>query len=71
MFRLRDLEVVKPFGADHLVVVSTNAPIDAVAAALSSQVVDASKFLRLLEERLDATDSAVAIQPLYTRERGQ
>ncbi|OCP26365.1 MULTISPECIES: caspase family protein [unclassified Ensifer] len=71
VFRLRDLEVVKPFGADHLVVVSTNAPIDAVAAALSSPGVDASKFLRLLEERLDGTDSAVAIQPLYTRERGQ
>lgn len=71
VFKLSDLEVVKPFGADHLVVVSTNAPIDAVAAVLASPGVDASKFLRLLEERLDGTDSAVAIQPLYTRERGQ
>lgn len=71
VFKLRDLEVVKPFGADHLVVVSTNAPIDAVAAVLANPGVDASTFLRLLEERLDGTDSAVAIQPLYTRERGQ
>ncbi|WP_457587478.1 hypothetical protein [Ensifer canadensis] len=71
VFKLTDLEVVKPFGADHLVVVSTNAPIDAVAAALAGPGVDASRFLRLLEERLDGTDSAVAIQPLYTRERGQ
>lgn len=71
VFKLRDLEVVKPFGADHLVVVSTHAQIDAVAAVLASPGVDASTFLRLLEERLDGTDSAVAIQPLYTRERGQ
>ncbi len=71
VFRLRDLEVVKPFGADHLVVVSTNAPVDAVAAVLATPGVDASEFLRLLEERLDGTDSTVAIQPLYTRERGQ
>lgn len=71
VFKLTDLEVVKPFGADHLVVISTNASIDAVAAALAGPGVDASRFLRLLEERLDGTDSAVAIQPFYTRERGQ
>lgn len=71
VFKLRDLEVVKPFGADHLVVISTNAPIDAVVAAFSGTDLDAPSLLRLLETRLEGSDSTVAIQPLYTRERGQ
>ncbi|OCP00905.1 MULTISPECIES: caspase family protein [unclassified Ensifer] len=70
-FKLRDLEVVKPFGADHLVVISTNAPVDAIAAAFSSGGVDPAALLRLLEARLEGSDSTVAIQPLYTRDRGQ
>ena len=70
-FQLQGLEVVKPFGADHLIVISTNAPIDAIAAAFSNSKLDAAELLRLLETRLEGSDSTVAIQPLYTRERGQ
>lgn len=70
-FKLRDLEVVKPFGADHLVVISTEAPIDAIAAAFSNPGLDAAALLRLLETRLEGSDSTIAIQPLYTRDRGQ
>ncbi len=70
-FQLQGLEVVKPFGADHLVVISTNTPIDAIAAAFTNSKLDAAALLRLLETRLEGSDSTVAIQPLYTRERGQ
>ena len=58
----------KPFGADHLIVISTNEPIDAIGAALASKSVDAATVLKLLVTRLDGTDTSVAIQPLYTRE---
>ena len=57
-----------PFGADHLIVISTNEPIDAIGAALASKSVDAATVLKLLVTRLDGTDTSVAIQPLYTRE---
>ncbi|MDO9418598.1 caspase family protein [Pararhizobium sp.] len=66
-FQLHELEVVKPFGADHLVVISTNEPIDAIAAALAKPTVTPEALLKLLPQRLDKTDTAIAIQPLYTR----
>ncbi|WP_158025925.1 caspase family protein [Pararhizobium arenae] len=69
VFKLTDLEVVEPFGADHLVVISTNEPIDAIAALLAQNKVDAESLLQLLLSRLDGKEAAVAIQPLYTRER--
>lgn len=69
VFKLTDLEVVEPFGADHLVVISTNEPIDAIAALLAQKKVDAASLLQLLLSRLDGKDVAVAIQPLYTREK--
>lgn len=68
-FKLTDLQVVEPFGADHLVVISTNEPIDAIGALLSDRNVDARTVLQALSARIDATDTSVAIQPLYTRER--
>ncbi|HEV7318323.1 MAG TPA: caspase family protein [Ensifer sp.] len=70
-FKLQGLEVVKPFGADHLVVISTDAPIDAIAAAFSNSGLGAAALLRLLETRLEGSDSTIAIQPLYTRDAGQ
>ncbi|WP_077961398.1 caspase family protein [Ensifer adhaerens] len=70
-FSLQGLEVVKPFGADHLVVISTDAPIDAIAAAFSNSSLDGASLLRLLETRLEGSDSTIAIQPLYTRGQGQ
>ncbi|MDQ0320139.1 putative caspase-like protein [Pararhizobium capsulatum DSM 1112] len=69
VFKLTDLEVVEPFGADHLVVISTNEPIDAIAALLARKNVDAASLLQLLLSRLDGKETAVAIQPLYTREK--
>lgn len=68
-FKLSNLQVVEPFGADHLIVISTNEPIDAIGAALASKSIDAATILQLLIARLDGTDTSVAIQPLYTRER--
>lgn len=68
-FKLSNLQVVEPFGADHLIVISTNEPIDAIGAALASKNVDAAIVLQLLSTRIDGTDTSVAIQPLYTREK--
>ncbi|MCV9965326.1 caspase family protein [Pararhizobium sp. BT-229] len=68
-FKLTDLQVVEPFGADHLIAISTNEPIDAIGAALASKNVDASTVQQLLVTRIDGTDTSVAIQPLYTREK--
>ena len=67
-FKLTDLKVVEPFGADHLIAISTNEPVDAIGAALASGNVDAATLQQLLLTRIDATDTSVAIQPLYTRE---
>lgn len=68
-FRLTDLQVVEPFGADHLVVIATNEPMDAIAAALAGKNVTAATIQQLVLTRLDGTDTSVAIQPLYTREK--
>ncbi|OJF90002.1 caspase family protein [Pararhizobium antarcticum] len=68
-FKLPDLEVVRPFGADHLVVIATNEPVDAIAAVLASPSIDAATLLQVLQTRIDASDSSIAIQPLYTQER--
>lgn len=68
-FKLTDLQVVEPFGADHLIVIATNEPIDAIGAALAAKTVDAATVLQLLKTRIDGTDTSVAIQPLYTREK--
>ncbi len=66
-FKLQQLEVVKPFGADHLIVIATNEPVDAIAAALAKPGVTAATLLQLLPQRLDGSDTSIAIQPLYTR----
>ena len=68
-FKLTDLQVVEPFGADHLIVIATNEPIDAIGAALAGKTVEAATVLQLLQTRIDGTDTSVAIQPLYTRDK--
>ncbi|WEZ83604.1 hypothetical protein P6U16_01880 [Rhizobium sp. 32-5/1] len=68
-FKLPNLEVVEPFGADHLVVIATNEPVDAIAAVLANPEIDAAALLKVLQTRIDATDSSIAIQPLYTQEK--
>ncbi|OJT95420.1 hypothetical protein DEM27_14670 [Metarhizobium album] len=68
-FSLPDLEVVKPFGADHLIVLATNEPIDALSALLNKPNVSASDLLKALPERFDGKDVQISIQPLYSREK--
>ncbi|WP_275790935.1 caspase family protein [Pararhizobium gei] len=68
-FKLSDLQVVKPFGADHLITIATNEPVDAIGVALTGKTIDAAQVLKLLMGRIDGTDTSVSIQPLYTRER--
>ncbi|MCF3641120.1 caspase family protein [Rhizobium sp. TRM95111] len=67
-FKLTDLEIVKPFGADHLIVIATNEPVDAIGAVLARRDVTPATLLQALLTRLDGRDASVAIQPLYTRE---
>ena len=67
-FKLTDVEVVRPFGADHLVTIWTAEPIDAIGAVLADSNVTAAALLQVLATRLDGRAASVAIQPLYTRE---
>ncbi len=67
-FKLTDVEIVKPFGADHLVTIWTAEPVDAIGAVLADRNVTAAALLQALTTRLDGKEASVAIQPLYTRE---
>jgi hypothetical protein len=67
-FKLTDLEVVKPFGADHLITIWTAEPVDAIGAVLADRGVTPETLLRALTTRLDGKAASIAIQPLYTRE---
>ncbi|MGD9479036.1 caspase family protein [Shinella sp. G-2] len=67
-FKLTDVEVVKPYGADHLITIWTTEPVDAIGAVLSDRNVNAATLLDALKTRLDGKEASVAIQPLYTRE---
>ncbi|MCJ8051867.1 caspase family protein [Shinella curvata] len=67
-FKLTDVEIVKPFGADHLITIWTGEPVDAIGAVLSDKNVTAATLLQALLTRLDGKEASVAIQPLYTRE---
>ena len=67
-FKLTDVEVVRPFGADHLVTIWTAEPVDAIGAVLADSNVTAAALLQALATRLDGRAASVAIQPLYTRE---
>lgn len=67
-FKLTDVEIVKPFGADHLITIWTAEPVDAIGAVLADRNVTAAALLQALMTRLDGKEASVAIQPLYTRE---
>ncbi|WP_168168901.1 caspase family protein [Shinella sp. HZN7] len=67
-FKLTDVEVVKPFGADHLITIWTAEPVDAIGAVLADKAVTSETLLKALLTRLDGKEASVAIQPLYTRE---
>lgn len=67
-FKLTDVEVVKPYGADHLITIWTAEPVDAIGAVLADPKVTSQTLLQVLVTRLDGKEASVAIQPLYTRE---
>ena len=63
---LREMKVVEPFGSDHLVVISSDEPLEAVGRAVERGV-NPKELLAALSQRIDGTDSSIAILPLYTR----
>jgi hypothetical protein len=63
---LKEMQVVEPFGADHLVTISTNAPLDYIGNSIEKGIT-AKELLHLLSSRIDGVDAAVSIVPLYTR----
>ncbi len=65
---LSEMKIVEPFGADHLVVIATNQPVDAIGAATKRGIAPAD-LINLIKSRLDGTDSSVAVQPLFSRAR--
>jgi hypothetical protein len=65
---LKEMKVVEPFGSDHLVVISSNQQLEAVGRAIERGI-NPKELLAALSQRIDGTDSSVAILPLYTRSR--
>lgn len=63
---LRELRVVEPFGSDHLVVVASSQPLEAVGRAIERGM-NPKQLLAALSQRIDGTEATVAILPLYTR----
>lgn len=65
---LKEMKVIEPFGSDHLVVISSNEQLEAVGRAIERGM-NPKELLASLSQRIDGTDSSVAILPLYTRSR--
>jgi hypothetical protein len=65
---LKEMQVVAPFGADHLVTISTNAPLDYIGEAIERGV-GSKELLQLLSSRIDGVDAEVSVTPLYTRSK--
>jgi len=65
---LKEVQVVPPYGADHLVTISTNENLDYIGQAIERGV-SAKELLSLLSSRLDGADVEVSVIPLYTREK--
>ncbi|CAN7377000.1 caspase family protein [Rhizobium sp. LjRoot254] len=63
---LKEVQVVEPFGSDHLVVISSDESLEAIGAILQRGVTP-KELLAALSQRIDGTDSSIAILPLYTR----
>jgi hypothetical protein len=63
---LKEMQVVAPFGSDHLVTVASNEPLEAIGRVLVRGVTP-KELLQILSARIDGTDTAVAITPIYTR----
>ncbi|MDB5523829.1 MAG: caspase domain protein [Rhizobium sp.] len=63
---LKEMQVVAPFGSDHLVTVTSNEPLEAIGRAMARGVTP-KELLQSLSTRIDGTDTAVAVTPIYTR----
>ena len=63
---LKEMQVVAPFGADHLVTIATNAPVDYIGSAIERGVTP-KELLQIMSARIDGVDAEVSIIPLYTR----
>ena len=63
---LKEMKVVEPFGSDHLVVIASNEELEAVGRIIERGVAP-KELLAALSQRIDGTDSSIAILPLYTR----
>ncbi len=65
---LQQVEVTEPYGADHLIVISTNEQLKPIGDAIANSSLPPSTLLGMLRGQLEGTDTQIAIQPLYTRE---
>ena len=63
---LKEMKIVEPFGSDHLVVMSSNEPLEAIGKVIERGIAP-KELLAALSQRIDGTDSSIAILPLYTR----
>lgn len=63
---LKEMQVVAPFGSDHLVTIASNLPLESIGRVIERGV-SPKELLQMLETRIDGTDTAVAIIPIYTR----
>jgi hypothetical protein len=63
---LKEMQVVAPYGSDHLVTISSDEPLEPVGRALQRGVT-AKELLQILETRIDGKDATVAISAIYTR----
>jgi hypothetical protein len=63
---LREIQVVAPFGSDHIVAIYSNEDLEAIGRAIERGV-SAKELLQLMTQRIDATDTAISILPIYTR----
>jgi len=63
---LKEMQVVAPFGSDHLVTIASNEPLESIGRVVERGV-SPKELLQMLTTRIDGTDTAVAIVPIYTR----
>lgn len=64
-----EIKVVPPFGADHLVMLATDEPLDVIGEQIRSGI-SPKALIELITQRLDGRDVSVALQPLYSRKKG-
>jgi len=63
---LKEMKVVPPFGADHLVTIASNEPLEAIGQA-AGRGVNPKELLGVISERIDGKDASVSIFAIYTR----